>query len=383
MIDKEYYFALCRDAEANLEVYLKKAKSEVVRREYCGWKRYDTTPYWFERNLEPRSPVMDSEAAEIAYGFDENDRLCFIQSHEEECIDIVKGRLMNRRYRNGKVDSIEELIFENNLPVKYVEFIVRNGMNPGNEWHFEEEYFYDDKILVKIKRTEYWYAGGSVRSYDFEIEYNEIGIATDIKKNGAVIFSNISMEQARDIREEVKKGLIVESVNAIKRIGENIADDLVCFIGIYLHDEPHGPIDPIFHPALQSIRDEQIKAEDGIWTLWNAGEHPVQYQEELSDDNLKRKFQLLMQYWQYNSDWSSDSQKSTLMHKTWWGESKALWQEVAMELNQINWNGIIPTTETFVIFADEEGLDVAGGDLEKSVPATKISTLEREGLLSR
>ncbi|OXM82521.1 hypothetical protein [Paenibacillus rigui] len=381
MIDKEYYFSLCKDAELNQEMYIEQAKSQKVRWEYAEWKRYDTTPFWFERNLEPRSPIKDSVAS-LAYGFNKNGEICFIQSRQEECIDRNEERMINRRYSNGKVDSIEELIFIDGLPVKYVEFIVRNGMNPGQEWHFEEDYVYDDKKLVEIKRNEFWYAGNSIRTREIQIEYDETGNIAWIKENGEMKYRNISDEHARQIRDEVKKELIDESIGTIKKIGAKLQDNQICFIGIYLHDEPFGVVDPIFHPGLQSIRDEQIEAEEDLWTIWNAGEHPVQNQEALSNDQLKEKFQMLMQYWQKNSDWSNEPQNPVLIHNTWWGESKALWQEVAMELNKLNWDGVLPVTETFVIYADGEAFDVAGGDLSKSVPDDKLRILESKGLLS-
>ncbi|WP_166246449.1 hypothetical protein [Paenibacillus turpanensis] len=381
MIDKEYYFSLCKDAELNQEKYIEQAKSQSYRWEYTGWKRYDSTPFWFERNLEPRSPVMDCRAS-ISYGFNKNDEICFIQSSQEECIVRTEERMINRRYSNGKVDSIEELIFDDGLPVKYVEFIVRNGLNPGQEWHFEEEYVYEGKKLVEIKRNEFWYAGNLVRTFEFQIEYDETGNMASIKENGDVKYREVNVEQAKQIRDEVKKELIDESIRTITKIGDRIQTDQVCFIGIYLHGEPSGILDPIFHPGLQSIRDEQIEAGEDIWTIWNAGEHPVENQESLSDQKVKEKFQLLIQYWQMNSDWSDAPLNPVLTHKTWWGESKALWQEVALELNKMNWDGILPVTKTFVIYADEESLDVPGGDLAKSVPGDKLRILESKGLVS-
>ncbi|MDR6550133.1 hypothetical protein [Paenibacillus qinlingensis] len=381
MINKDYYFSLCKDAESNQVSYIEKAKSKAHRWEYTDWKRYDSTPYWFERNLEPRAPLMEIGAG-IAYAFDENNNICFISASQEECFEQTDKHVINRRYWNGKVDSIEEIRIVDGLPVMYVEFIVRNGMNPGQEWHFEEEYAYENRMLVKIKRTEYWYAGKTVRNREFQLEYDHLGNLSLIKENGAVIYNNLSSEQIIELRAEIVNGLIAESIHTIKKIGEKLRNDSVCFIGIYLHDEPQGPIDPIFHPGLQSIRDKQLLAGEDTWTLWSAGEHPVQYQESLSNEQLKNQFTLLMQYWQIHSDWSQEPQHPVLSNYTWWGESKALWQEVAMELNLINWESMIRTSESFVIFADEEAMDVASGDLAKNVPANKLHILERMGLLS-
>ncbi|MDF2922752.1 MAG: hypothetical protein K0R57_1666 [Paenibacillaceae bacterium] len=381
MIDKEYYFLLCKDAELNKEKYIELAKSQCVKWEYTGWKRYDTTPFWFERNLEPRSPIMES-GAPFTYCFNEVGEICFIQSHQQECFERSDNRIINRRYSYGKVDSIEELIFINRMPVKYVEFIVRSGMNSGQEWHFEEEYAYDNKNkLTEIKRTEYWYAGKTVRNRLYQIHYDEYDNLSMIKEGGSIIYSYLSVEQVREIRNDVKRALLAESIETIKKIGKLVENEIICFISIYLHDEPHGPIDPMFQAGLESVRNEQLASGENIYALWNAVEHAGP-EETLSDTEVTEKFKLLMQYWQIHSDWSNEPNSAVLANKTWWGESKVLWQEVSMELNKLDWKALIPVTEAFVIYIDEEALDVVNGDLALSVPNDKLLFLESKGLIS-
>lgn len=319
--------------------------------------------------------------APLTYCFNEIGEICFIQSHQEECFERSENRIINRRYSNGKVDSIEELIFIDRKPVKYVEFIVRSGMNPGQEWHFEEEYAYDEKKLTEIKRTEYWYAGKTMRNRLYQIHYDEQENLSMIKEGGSIIYSYISAEQVGEIRNDVKRALLAESIETIKKIGSLVENELICFISIYLHDEPHGPIDPMFQAGLESVRNEQLNSGENIWALWDAVEHAGP-EETLSDTEVKERFKLLMQYWQIHSDWSDEPHSAMLIHKTWWGESKVLWQEVSMELNKLDWKTIIPVIETFVIYIDEEALDVASGDLALSVPSNKLLILESKGLIS-
>ncbi|MEO3946667.1 hypothetical protein [Gorillibacterium sp. CAU 1737] len=381
MIEKASFFALVQEASRNRESYVQQAKSKVVRWEYTEGDRYAIPPFWFERNLEPQAPLLDSEDGTVAYGFDVDGHVCYVQWIIEECFDRENDRLINRRYQNGSLDSIEVVQIADDKPVHYTEFIVRNGTEPGQEWHFEEKYQYDHDRLTTILRREYWNAGQDERRQEFTLTYDGEGALFSIYKDGSHHYQVFQEEQVRELREKVKKELIIASEQAMKRIGLKIGDETLCFVAIYLHDEPEAVIAPVFQPGVQRIRDEQLLEGEGPAGLWNSGEHPVSYQDDPEDDKLKEPFHLLLAYWQVYSDWSNSLLRPVLPYGTWWGEAKALWQEVAMELNRMDWKPYIRVTDLFVVFADEEGFDVDGGDFEGSVPLEKILLLREAGLL--
>ena len=69
------------------------------------------------------------------------------------------------------------------------------------------------------------------------------------------------------------------------------------------------------------------------------------------------------------------------MKNNWWKESKKLWYEVALELNRKDLSKDGPFTEDFVIFIDEEGMELK--DLVKSIPEEKLDLLRSKGLIGK
>ena len=51
---------------------------------------------------------------------------------------------------------------------------------------------------------------------------------------------------------------------------------------------------PIFHPALDKIRQEQLNDVDGNNDIWNTGEHPVKYQESIENKDVIDHFERLV-----------------------------------------------------------------------------------------
>ena len=70
MIDKSYYLSLCEDAQKNMDLYRAEAEKHVSKWEYTKGKRYDLTPYYFERKHEARARIIKEEHS-TAYGLDD------------------------------------------------------------------------------------------------------------------------------------------------------------------------------------------------------------------------------------------------------------------------------------------------------------------------
>lgn len=370
MINKSYYLSICKEAQDNMNAYKSEAEERVTSWEHTKGKRYDLTPYYFERKHESRARVLKTEGL-TAYGLDQEGHIWITKN--DYILDsygyrsISENKLINRIYRKNVIDSIEEVVFENGLPIRYVQFIVRNGLSLESSWHFEEYYEYEDQKIKTIKRDEYWGYGQGERHYEYYLTYSDAGKLSQIKdQKNKVIYLDISNSEATALRSKIRSELIAESKNVLMNICELVCNKKICFVAIYLHDEPHAVCDPIFHPGLEEIRLEQLKQTLDINYIWSSGEHPVNYQETIKNKELLVQFERLIQYWE--------------MKGKWWDEAKKLWQEIAQELNNEDWNKhCLLLTDDFIFFVDEEGLNVKK-DLAKSIPADKLNLLKVKGL---
>ena len=370
MIDIAYYLALCEDAQKNMDSYKSDAEAMVVKWEYAKYKRHDLTPYYFERNHESRGSISKHEE-ETAYGLDEKGEIWITKDDFfRESIGFYsrnERQLINRLYIRGKLDSIEEISFEAGVPIHYLKFIVRNGMTVEDAWYSEEWYEYENHNLVKIIQVQYWSQTIEASHQQYDMAYNEKGKLSQIKnKRNQTIYFNIPKTQLVALREEVKAELIHETHQVLQTIGEKAGAEKFCYIGIYLHDEPTGVCDPIFHPALERIRADQLNTNSKLDLIWNTGEHPVDHQETIQSKEVLEKYERLVQCWEVKDGW--------------WKEAKKLWYEITMELNQAGWSKYSFLTDDFVLFVDEERFKMK--DLAKSIPQEKLDMLRSRGLLS-
>ncbi|MFE5322204.1 hypothetical protein ACFQ88_26360 [Paenibacillus sp. NPDC056579] len=379
MIDRDYYLSLCIDAQKNLEYYKTEAERKVIKWEYTSGKRYDITPFWFERNQEPVAKVRKQETSS-KYGLDESGNV-WVAAFDSST-DIIGYRsqdeqgIINRLYRSdGRLDSIQHMTIINGLPTHYVEFIVRMGSTLDTVWHYEEHYKYEDRMLNHISR-EYWSNLGPrgrqyqvQYNYEFHISYDEDGSLSQIHDNHQkIIYVRMSKQKVIALREEVKTGLVEDAKDVFQEIHRKTGSERLCFVAIYLHQSSSYIYDPVYHPGLERIRTEQLEQKLTPDILWSSGEHPSDYQESIQNEELGRKLERLVQYWQ--------------MKNNWWKEGKRLWYDVVQELNLQDWSGILPITDDFVIYVDEEALNVKKGDLAKSIPSNKVDVLYAKGLLS-
>jgi DNA-binding cell septation regulator SpoVG len=372
MINEQNYLELCKDAQVNYEMYKDEAEQQVIKMEYVTAKRYDLRPFWFEYQGEERGRVSNKET-ENYYGFDANGKISLTSSTGLiggfAYTMYLENQIISRVYVNGKVDSIIDITLENGRPIRSVEFIVRFGVDIMKSWYFVDEYVYQSEQLIEVMRN---YIGSRPTqihyTYVFTLEYDDLGNlykVLDKKKN--ILYINISKSEAAALSEEIKSALTAQNAQVFLSIRKKLQGEKVCFVAIYLHDEPHGIYDPIFHPGLASVRLEQFEHKTDLNTLWSSGEHPVTFQETLGDKELLEKLQKLTMYWN--------------MKGNWWTQGKKLWQEIAYGLNQLDWSNQLPVTDDFIVFVDWEGLDVKKGGLEKCLPEEKNQALRAKGLL--
>ncbi|MEK0315583.1 hypothetical protein [Cohnella sp. 56] len=369
MIDRAYYLALCEEAHENMEAYKEEAERHVAGWEYATGKRYDLTPYYFERNHESRGRVSRQEQM-TAYGRDERGDIWITKwdylRDAIGCYSRSENLLINRLYQSGEIDSVEEVVFKDGLPIRYVQFIVRGGRTLEAAWHYEEYYEYRHSRLVQINRYSHSH-GQKPQQYQYDLSYADNGKLSQITDGQSkIIFMDISGSQAAVLREAVKKGLIEEARRTIEAACRRAAPEQLFCIGVYLHDEPDTVRDPIFQPGLESIRSEQLRQHQSKHDIWYLGEHPIRYQESIENKELLARFERLIQYWE--------------MKGSWWSNARKLWREVAMALNQEALASMLPgLTDDFVIFIDEEGAGIK--DLLKSVPPKKQDLLRSKGLV--
>jgi|GEM_PF-6119607 len=364
MVDKEYYLRLSRDAQENYYFYKEKAESSTVRREYTTSKRYDVSPFWYGRQSTVPGEVTDVES-NTYYEFDIQNRLLI--SACDELIDgyaytvYEENRITTRLYVTGELDSVKEYLIQDGFISRCVEYFPR-----FDKLHYED-YIYEGGRLIQVYQplVDPYYYSHLVRTY---FEYDEEGdLIRVLDGNKGVIYIKLSDEEATLLYKEVKERLKIALVKVIETVCIDLVDRRCCFLAIYLHGEAPAVYSTIFHPGLQYIREEQIENKEDIEFIWSSGEHPVNYQQELTDQELVTMLRTLIMYW-HNTD-------------NWWEESMALWQEVAYTVNETDWSDFPLLSEDFVLFVDWEGLDII--ELEKSIPGHKMEILGSKGLLPK
>ncbi|QJD83284.1 hypothetical protein [Cohnella herbarum] len=170
---------------------------------------------------------------------------------------------------------------------------------------------------------------------------------------------------------QLKQDLLISIPNAVKRIKLDEGDK-VCYIALYGSDDE--PVIGLIQLGVESYRKQMIEEEgtDDKWLLWNFGEMPVNYQIglESEDPNFPEKQNTLIEIFGGQEE-----------YEEWWEVSQNLRFEIAYELNNYDWSGIIPTSDDFVIYSSWEAIDVINGDLTRSIPKNKYELLESMGLI--
>ncbi|MBY0118000.1 hypothetical protein [Paenibacillus xylanexedens] len=370
MIDKEYYVKLSQEANENYTFYKEEAEASIHRREYTTSKRYDISLYWYDRQGEISGDISDEET-DTYYEFDKDDRI-----RVSACDDLIDGyayityeenKMTTRTYVDGILDSIKEYLLQGELIHQSVEYF------PRFDKLEVEDYIYEGNNLVQIYQPQYEnnaYFDHLLRTY---FEYDEQGnLLRVLDGTKGVIYVRMPSEEVLVLREKVKEELIQALKEIVSDLCENQSGKEYCFMSIYLHDEVHTVYSPIFHPGLQEVREEQIEENDNdeeeyYYTLWNSGDHPMNDQQELTDQHLIQKLRTLIIYWRSNGDW--------------WEEGVSLWKEVAYALNEkTNWSDYPILTENFVVFVEWEAMDVMSGDLQESIPPAKLLSLQSDRL---
>ncbi|OUS74838.1 hypothetical protein B1748_20385 [Paenibacillus sp. MY03] len=367
-IERQYCIALCEDAQANRNMYLAESERQVVKWEYAEWSRYEVMPFYFERNCEKRARVSKNET-DLVYGLDAEGNVLvskIISQGHFTCQSISHDRRITRKYENDKLDSIEIIFLEADLPIHYVEFIVRQGISSMQSWYFEEAYQYEGAHgrITSIVRDEYWHVGD--RHYLYQLAYDDKGKLSHIKdQDDFTIYAHLKKSEAAILRTQVLDTLVLEWRKELLKYCDNNPEPDLCFAAIYLHDAPMGVCNPIVQLGSEETREEQLQENTDKEYLWYSGEHPTEYQMQLQNKFLFEQFSILVQYWQINRDW--------------WRESKKFWHEAAQQLNRINWGEISPLTKDFVFYVEVEAFHFKR-DFRKSVPENKLSALVARGL---
>jgi hypothetical protein len=170
--------------------------------------------------------------------------------------------------------------------------------------------------------------------------------------------------------EEIKVAMVSEIQNAVRKVRLEKSDK-VCYISLYgSNDEP---VLSLITLGIKSYRDKMLREEHSqiLWYIWNSGEMPACYQVGLES--------VLPSFSEKQEEFIS------LFGEEEW---KGLWElcqstrfDVAFQLNQKNWDNIIPVTDDFVVYSDWDDIDVENGDLMRSIPDEKIKLLKEKGLL--
>ncbi|AKG35297.1 hypothetical protein [Paenibacillus durus] len=372
MIDSNYYMDLCVDSQQNYERYKKDAEENVVRTEFVEEKRYDLSPYWFERKTQQRGKVTNEDTG-IYYGFDQDNKL-----RVTACDDLIDGygytsygedHIITRLYVNGILDSIKVFTGQQGKFERCVEYIVRHGLELEKSWYDVEEYIYEDDRLIQVHNPKY--VGKELYKHleNTYLDYDENGELHQVF-NGVqqLVYNNMTNQAALALRETLKAEVIRETENIFKATAEEINGEQVCFFSIYLDGDPlDNPLDPIYQPGFERVRVVQLEQNENQYFLWSAGEHPMYYQTGIKNEELRTKLHMLYVHWSLREDCYTERMK--------------FWQEVAYSLNESDWSEYLPVTDDFVIFVDWEEVDFAQGEHLQGIPEHKQEILRAKGLI--
>lgn len=170
---------------------------------------------------------------------------------------------------------------------------------------------------------------------------------------------------------KLKHDLLIGIPDAVKTIKLDEGDK-VCYIALFGSD--YEPVLGLIQLGIESYRNKMIEESgtDNKWYLWNSGEMPVQYQTDLEseDPNFLERQSTFKELFGGEEN-----------YEVWWEAAQDIRYEIAYELNNLDWSGMIPTSDDFVVYSDWESIDVDNGDLVRSIPRKKYELLEKKGLI--
>lgn len=326
-------------------------ESHISYWEWTTHNYYELEPYWHERVGLPKGRKLKKEPKtknkRNQYGFDEMGRVCVVRTWidlygNEACYEefyVYSERLLEKFYFDYSADKslirISELKLEENGRI-----LSRESYNTIGDY-IEETFVYQGDQLVEIKRRQPEY--GNRQSFvlikelflhDEDGELNTIKlIASDSER---VLYQKKTKDRTMTDTIEYVQDKLIELIPKVVT-NQSLNGTIYSVIIVY----SFGASD-YFPPSLAIGTEENktsLMKQYGIEGIWNPSEY--KYMLDLDpeiDKELKEQINTLNTFFN-----QKDNTK----------QLEKIYNQVAKELNNVNWDNTIRVTDDFVVFALE------------------------------
>jgi hypothetical protein len=361
------------------------AEARVVRWEHWSGPAYDPKPYYFERGLrggvvKRGKPVPKATARGCSYGFDAEGRVVIDRqpkSPDEPAFDefftYSKAGIESAAYERDGEHALRYVTRQVHRAGQPVSTDVLDANGGGGGASYAERYGYRDGRLASIDVTSV--AGKEKQNVQFDLVYERDGRLRAIRRLYydslwfPIYWNPASGETLESLTEQMRATLLKLIPDAVKRA--KIRKPAYCLAIAY--DTGNDELPPLLGVGLEEERAawmaSQPKAARDM--MWNPDEfkHYAKGPLDLTDvPGLADDSQKLLQM--------------VLMKEALWVPRRLL-NEIAAELNERSWRGILPTTDDFIVYA----VDVDGDDdslkknLKAGVPEAKRKLLRSRKML--
>jgi hypothetical protein len=400
-----------------------KAASEpaVVRWEWADFERYSLLPFYFQR-YPGRGRTLRSDPTAVGYyyryGFDEQDRVRTFRFYDYFHDLQGQARIQQDRLRNFEREDlavtffsysdtlaeiiefsvpphiplrVQQIFFEDERVIRHVSFrlngysplysemgkdpdVLYEWLGPNGRTKLIEQYFYADKRLTHLEIYSEHPGSPPLNTFNAEetFSYDKAGKLFRIERHyesgeRQILYRKREKGQTfTSIRETATQKLVAAIVDRLQ--AKNIRQKLCCIELSYQSVSHYFP--PIIFLGFDEDRQRSLASQDSVdqYSVFApALMGPIRNLEIDDPDTLEFCGQL----------------ENEIQSGQKWRTATSILRDVAAALTRYDWNGILDTTDDFVIFAidwEAEGNQLAAV-LGASVPKEQLREWKTKGWL--
>jgi hypothetical protein len=359
------------------------ADANIVYWRYAENSAFELPVDHFRRSNEKPGVLVDDEPTEAfvfrAYGYDSHDRiiyravfqseeeprLCTFYHYEAEGIFAIEFILIGSPHQEYQPRKVSLLVQPaNEKPTHYAEYLAEFSQ----PYYRFEEYHYDDLgriasidefFTLELPLTDEPEMMTSREIYEYEGLERFSGEPLDdiiYEAPNPDETDEMLVEAARTslrelVIEELKRLNVSERIYNLELGYDAIGSDVI-LLTLGLEKQLQAWEKQFQEYTYRDLHFHQIMDENGVQTeIWE----------------LPRDYTRFIRNYRYDERWD---------------EITDLMNRVALDLNEVDWNGILNTTEDFIVFANDfNDLEDPHDKIRASVPEHKLRLLRDQGLI--
>jgi hypothetical protein len=376
-----------KDAFARARVAYKKLKksceARVVRWEWATFAIHEAEPYYHERHKVARGRMLKAKPSRAKagmhqYGFDLDGHVVVVRQYTEfkgafyeefftRADGVVAGTLFDY-FRDKRVINVTRQIFDGDGKITRFETVATGG-----EW--TETYEYDGDRLTLIRRSGVGYSPKASYRFDDELEYDEIGRLSVIRRVNLgpkaprpyVLYRRPQKGQSlNELAEVIREKLVPRMPEALRAM--RLKGAVYCVILLYTKEDAIV-LPPTLAIGLEAERRRWVKelgrgAKEMVWN------YPEYRHTDLApawgDAELMAACELFNQ--QVAVGGNSNRARKVL-------------NDVARELASADWSRAFDVTDDFIVFALDYEYEDFRANLKASVGPERLEILKERGWL--